>query len=241
MFVDGLTDGEKKKDVKNRRFLSPALAPVLNLILLSCPLQGQITLRDGWAIRFAKEVKARGEQVSSVTYSASGWYSTGAPATVLAVLVKHGVYPDPYFGTNLATIPGYNPDEWIRQDMPKDSPFNVPWWYRTQFALPLTYKGTNIRLHLDGINYKAVVWLNGHMVADNSQVEGPYRHFDLDITRYARPGETNCLALEITPPTGTDLTIRWMQGTRTPPDRDTGIWYDVSISSSGPVRMAIRS
>ena len=29
-----------------------------------------------------------------------------------------------------------------------------------------------------------------------------------------------------------------MQGTRTPPDRDTGIWYDVSISSSGPVRMA---
>ena len=107
----------------NRCFLSPALlAPVLNLILLSCPLQGQITLRDGWAIRSAKEVNATGEQVSSVTYSPSGWYSTSAPATVLAVLVKHGVYPDPYFGTNLATIPGYNPNEWIRQDMPKDSP-----------------------------------------------------------------------------------------------------------------------
>jgi hypothetical protein len=60
----------------NRRFLSPALlALVLNLILLSCPLQGQITLRDGWALRSAKEVKATGEQVSSVTYSASGWYS----------------------------------------------------------------------------------------------------------------------------------------------------------------------
>ena len=50
-------------------------------------------------------------------------------------------------------------------------------------------------------------------------------------------GKNNCLALEIFPPKGTDLTITWVDWNPTPPDRGMGIWYDVSIHSTGPVEI----
>jgi len=216
---------------------SAVLTAGLALVLLNLPSYGRIVVRDGWTLHSAATENAGGESISSVGFSAREAYKMSVPATVLAVLVKNGVYPDPYYGTNLLRIPGYRNRAWQTLDMPEGSPFDVSWWFRTEFALPASYQGKNIRLHLDGINYKAGVWFNGRMVADDSVVEGPYRRFDLDITRFAKPGERNCLALKITPPKGTDLTVRWMQGTQTPPDLNTGIWYDVSLTATGPVRL----
>ena len=66
-------------------------------------------------------------------------------------------------------------------------------------------------------------------------VEGAYRLYNFNINRICTAGKQNCLALEIFPPKGNDLTITWVDWNPTPPDRGMGIWYDVSVSSTGPV------
>jgi len=193
----------------------------------------KLFLKDNWAIQSSEEVKEEGKSISTTKYNPEGWYPTSIPTTILAALVENEVYPDPYYGTNIESIPGYTSGR--REDMPEDSPFIVPWWYRTEFKLPGNYKEKNIWLHFHSINYKANVWLNGNLIADTSTVEGAYRLFDFDITDYALPGENNSLALEIFPPEGMDLTITWVDWNPTPPDRAMGIWYDVFINSTGPV------
>jgi len=208
-------------------------------IVLSVPAQVVLGnhVISNWQIRAAGNAGSGGPEISRVNYDAGEWYRAKDASTVLAALVANGVYPDPYYGTNLATIPGYRPGSWQTLDMPEDSPFNVHWWYRSEFEIPAEYVGKHIYLSLHGINYKANVWMNGRSVADSTGVEGPYRSFELDVTPYAVPGEQNAVALEIVPPRGRDLSIRWMQGTRTPPDKDTGIWYDVRLSTGGPVHL----
>ncbi len=193
--------------------------------------EGKLLLKDNWAIQSSAKVTADGSTISSLAYNPDGWYPTTMPSTVLAALYANGQFQDPYYGTNFEKLPGY----YTRFDrgMPENSPFRVPWWYRTVFKIPAELQGKNIWLNLHSINYKANIWLNGKMVADTSEIEGAYRLFDLDITRYAEPGKDNCLAFEIFPPKGMDLTITWVDWNPTPPDRAMGIWYDVFIQSTG--------
>ncbi|HEX2975983.1 MAG TPA: glycoside hydrolase family 2 protein [Bacteroidales bacterium] len=194
---------------------------------------GGLLLRDGWLIQSSAQVKDKGPAVSDVMYNPQGWYPTSVPSTVFGTLVGNKVYPDPYFGTNIESVPGYTKER--DRKMPADSPYSVPWWYRTVFSLPKNMKGQNIFIDFHSINYQANIWLNGQLVADTNQVEGAYRLYNLNITKYARPGEKNCLALEIFPPKGNDLTITWVDWNPTPPDRGMGIWYDVKVHATGPV------
>ena len=197
-----------------------------------------LILKDNWSIQSSKVINTDGKEISTIGFPPDGWYYTTVPTTVLYALVKNNVYPNPYYGTNLMKIPGFLIHHQYLWDMPKDTPFSVPWWYRTVFNLPANYKGKYLWLKLHGINYKANIWLNGHLIADTSAIEGPYRLYNLDITRSAVAGRKNCLALEIIPPLkGTDLSIRWMEGTQMPPDRDTGVWYDVKIIATGALRL----
>jgi exo-1,4-beta-D-glucosaminidase len=196
---------------------------------------GKMMLRDNWAIQSSSEVKEDGRVISSATFDTGKWYPATVPSTVLGTLVANKVYPDPYYGTNIESIPGYTSSR--KNEMPANSPFRVAWWYRTVFTLPADLRGMNTWLRFHSINYKANIWLNGHLLADTSEIQGAYRLYDLNISDFAAPGKKNCLALEIFPPKGTDLTITWVDWNPTPPDRGMGIWYDVSIHSSGPVEM----
>jgi exo-1,4-beta-D-glucosaminidase len=206
-------------------------------MLLSCSqkkeAENQLILKDNWAIQSSDSVKDDGASISSVEYRTEGWFPTTAPTTVLAALVRNKLYTDPYYGTNINLLPGHitNRD----RHMPDDSPFGVPWWYRTVFHVPSDFKGKNIWLHLNSINYQANIWINGKLMADTSQIEGAYRLYDLNIADYVNPGKENCLAFEIYPPEGNDLTITWVDWNPTPPDRGMGIWYDVSIQATGKV------
>jgi exo-1,4-beta-D-glucosaminidase len=193
----------------------------------------KLFLKDNWTIQSSEKITADGTTISSLAYDPEGWYPASVPTTVLAALIENKVYPDPYYGTNFESIPGYYTGFDAR--MPDDSPFRVPWWYRTEFKIPAEYQGKNLWLNFHSINYKANIWLNGKLIADTSKIEGAYRLFDLNITDYADPGTDNCLALEIFPPKGMDLTITWVDWNPTPPDRAMGIWYDVFIQPTGPV------
>ena len=150
-------------------------------------------------------------------------------------LVANKVYPDPYYGTNIESVPGYTADR--RAVVQENNPFRAAWWYRTEFSLPSAEKSSHHWLQFQSINYKANIWLNGQLIADTNIIEGAYRLYNLDITQYAISGKTNCLALEIFPPKGMDLTITWVDWNPTPPDHGMGIWYDVFVRSTGPVNI----
>ncbi len=195
--------------------------------------EGKLFLKDNWTIQSSQKITTDGNDISSLYFDPEGWYPTSVPSTVLAALIANGLYPDPYYGTNFESLPGYY--KGFDAGMPDNSPFSVPWWYRTEFKLPAEFQGKNLWLNFQSINYKANIWLNGKLIADTTEIEGAYRLFDLDITDYAEAGTDNCLALEIFPPKGMDLTITWVDWNPTPPDRAMGIWYDVFIKSTGSV------
>src|SRR5205814_10349156 len=106
----------------------------------------RLELREGWSLQASPRVAANGEQLSLPGYVTTDWYPISVPSTVLAGLVKNGVYPDPFVLNNLAAI--------ARRD------FAEPYWYRNEFELPAEFAGPATWLRLDGINYRADVWLN---------------------------------------------------------------------------------
>lgn len=227
------------KQMGIRNYFSLLIA-VFNIVIFLIAPQDKIfaqTIIKNWTIQSSSSVQGSGDIISTVNYNDDSWYPTTGASTVLAALVKNGVYPDPYYGTNLSDIPGNRPGYSSRLDMPEGSPFNVHWWYRSEFRIPVNQDRNNIYLLLHSVNYKANVWINGRLVADSNKIEGAFRLFELDITDYLKPDKMNAIAFEIVPPTGTDPSIRWMQGTHLPPDNDAGIWYDVKIKSGGSIHI----
>ena len=89
--------------------------------------------------------------------------------------MKDKVYPDPYTGMNLRSLPGTTYpvfDDFSNIMMPPSSPFRQSWWYRTEFNLPKEYSGKTLWLGFDGINYRANVWMNGVKVASSEELAG---------------------------------------------------------------------
>ncbi len=198
----------------------------------------KLILRDGWQIQSSTAVAAKANVVSQPGFNPQGWYPTSVPSTVLAALVENKVHPDPYFGMNLRLIPGTSYEigrNFSNLPMPSDSPFRVSWWYRAEFRIPASMQGKTLWLHLNGINYRANIWLNGQQAASADEVAGAFRVYKFEITRNARVGEANCLAVEVFPPGPDDLAITWVDWNPAPPDKNMGLWQDVYLTSSGPV------
>jgi exo-1,4-beta-D-glucosaminidase len=197
-------------------------------------------LRDHWAIRSSADVREDGPQISIPGFDVRDWYPATLPSTVLSALVDNEVYLDPYFGMNLRTIPGTAYpifSDFAVIKMPPDSPFRHSWWYRTEFKMPTQYGGRTVWLCFDGINYRANVWMNGREIASSKQVAGMWRLFNFEITSQSQPGETNALAIEVFPPQPRDLAITLVDWAPMPPDKEMGIWRDVSIRATGPVAL----
>jgi len=104
-------------------------------------------------------------------------------------------------------------------------------------TLPAGLRGKTLWLHFGGINFRANIWLNGKRIAASDQVAGAYRVYEFNVTETARVGETNVLAVEVFPPQPNDLAITWVDWNPAPPDKNMGLWREVSITSSGPVAL----
>ena len=196
----------------------------------------RIDLKKGWAIQSSAKVTQKGDEISTGKFQPSGWTAASVPTTVVAALVANKVYPDPYFGENLQLIPGTPTGRGQNAATPADSPFAVPWWYRTTFNLPAATKGKRLWLNFDAINYKANIWLNGHQIGKAEDVIGMYRMFEFDITDVAVTG-SNALAVEVTMPAQNDFTITFVDWNPMPADKDMGLVRDVYILTSGPVSL----
>ena len=159
---------------------------------------------------------------------------------MVAALVADKTFPDPYFGDNLRSIPGttYPIGKMFSVlSMPKDSPFRCSWWYRTEFRAPKAFDGQHVWLNFGGINNRANIWLNGKKIADSREIAGAYREYEFDITPLLARDGPNTLAVEVTAQTEKDLGINWVDWNPTPPDKDMGIWREVSVRATGPVEI----
>jgi exo-1,4-beta-D-glucosaminidase len=200
----------------------------------------RLVLHDGWSLQSSEKAHESGEVLSRPGFDTTGWYAITVPNTVVGALVENGTYPDPYFGMNLRSLPGMTypiAKNFELLPMSPDSPFARSWWYRKEFDLPAALGGRAAALHLDGVNYRANVWLNGHRLADASETAGAFRRHDLDITRWAHAGGRNALAVEVFAPTPTDLAVNWVDWNPMPPDKNMGLWGDVSVTDSGAIAL----
>ena len=199
----------------------------------------RLELREGWAIQSSAAVSSTGEDVSRAGFATQGWHRASVPTTVVSALVADGTYPDPYVGTNLRTIPGtsYKPGtNFSNVPMPEGSPFAVPWWYRTEFALPQEAAGRTLWLRLGGVNFRFDAWLNGTKIADAAKTAGAFRVHEIDVSAVARPGR-NALAVLVTAPTPHDLAITFVDWNPMPPDKVMGLYRPVTLTASGPVAL----
>jgi exo-1,4-beta-D-glucosaminidase len=204
-----------------------------------------LPLDKDWRLQSSEKAREGGQILSTAGFEPLDWYSTEVPSTVLAALVENGVYPDPYYSDNLTKIPGYKEGRWLA--MPEDSPFRHPWWYRTEFEIPMEFAGKNLALCFDGINYRADIWLNGNKIAGRDEAIGMFRRFEFDATIHSKVGDKNALAVEIIAPgqisdknyrtKQLEATTGWDDHNPQPPDLNMGIWEDVYLLACGSVRL----
>jgi exo-1,4-beta-D-glucosaminidase len=215
------------------------LAVLLGGAIASAAEDLRLALRDGWAIESSAKVTAGGEALSRPGFATAGWHPATVPTTVVSALVADGTYPDPYFGMNLRAFPGVAykiGTNFSNVPMPADSPFAVPWWYRTEFTLPPAAAGRTLWLRLDGVNYRFDAWLNGKKIADAANTAGSFRTHEIDVTGAAKAG-ANALAVLVSAPTPTELAITFVDWNPMPPDKVMGLYRPVTIAASGPVSL----
>lgn len=219
--------------------------------------------RDGheggfvWVMKKAGDVGEASEALSKAGYGTAGWLPAVVPGTVLNSLVYNKVYPEPYYGLNNKLTSKLIPDI---ADVGRDF---YTYWFRTEFDLPADYKDKTVWMQVDGINYRAEVWLNGNLV---STVNGMFKQDFINITEYARAGGRNALAVKVYPVDmpGTTKQKQWgapgefhnggdgniglnttmlmcagwdftfLDGIR---DRNTGIWRSISLYTTGQIAM----
>lgn len=208
-------------------------------------MQGGKYLLDGgqWRVQRASEVSGDGAAISSEGYDDSGWITATVPGTVLMSYVNIGAVPNPNLADNIMQI--------------SEAFFNSNFWYRNEFEVPQSMSGKTVWLNLDGVNWKANVFVNGHQV---SSVAGAFKRGKADITDLLHDGK-NCIAVEIVKnahpgavkekyKVNTDFnggllgydnptfhaTIGW-DWINTIRGRNIGIWNDVYLTATGKVSM----
>ncbi|MGB9455171.1 MAG: discoidin domain-containing protein [Bryobacteraceae bacterium] len=204
---------------------------------------GRLPMAGGaWRLQRASLVRASGRELSTAGFQDSGWMIATVPATVLSSYLNDGAIPDPNYGDNQNAI--------------SDSFFYSDFWYRDQFTAPPAAAGRHVFLNFDGVNWKAEVFLNGQRLG---RIDGGFLTGRFDVTAILRPGQLNALAVRIVknanPGSVTEKNFQspgknggvlgadnptmhasigwdWIPTIR---GRDTGIWGDVYLTSTGAV------
>ncbi len=257
-----------------KKIIIPVIV-LASLVIAGCSQKQHISPNidlTNFRLQSSAVVHETGQQLSEGPYQGKAyWFQVKVPSTVLSGLVANNVYPSPYIGMNNMRIPDASDSLdkiWLLYQysfLPNQkNPWKKPYWYRTVFTLPKSYKGKQVWLHFKGINYRADVWINGHQIADSSKMVGMFRQYKFDITNQVHQKQKNYLAVKIYPldfpgkpahpqlkalgpfypnggPTGDigkNVTMLASVGWDWMPavrDRNMGIWQPVFLSSSGTV------
>ena len=112
------------------------------------------------------------------------------------------------------------------------SRFDSPWWYRV--ILPNTTYPIPI-LDVQGLNYRANVWVDGQQVANNSQIVGTFRRYLFPLTSTNKVvafliwRQHDRALPEYTP--DRDLGISFVDWLPYPPDSNLGLYRNVYLHS----------
>ncbi len=99
-------------------------------------------------------------------------------------------------------------------------------WYEKQVALPREYAGRRIALGFHGVGHHAKVFVNGHLAGEHTGAQAP---FLLDITAWARPGETNTIIVRVFDPlSGTSIYMDTHSLLKV-----SGLWRSVWVEATG--------
>lgn len=198
-----------------------------------------------WRIQRDSLVSADGATLSKPGFhlaNAAEWLVATVPGTVLTSYYNAGALPDPNYADNQLAI--------------SDSFFYADFWYRNEFVMPPVARGKHAWLNFDGVNWKADVFLNGEKLG---RIEGGFMRGRFDITSRVHAGQRNALAVLVeknaTPGSVKEKTFDnpdknggalgadnptyhasigwdWIPTIR---GRDTGIWNNVYLTTTGPV------
>lgn len=142
---------------------------------------GNYILSGGnWKLQKTSFVKDNLDDISKAGYNDQNWIVATVPGTVLVSYLNNGMLPDPNYGDNQFLI--------------SDSYFYSDFIYRDEFTLPQSYRGKKVFLNLDGINWKADIYINGK---NAGRVEGAFTRGKFDVTDYVMPGKKNAIAVYI--------------------------------------------
>lgn len=220
-------------------FPQPKPAPALRA-------DGRLDLAGGaWRVQRDSLVQSGGQDLSQPGFRDSDWVVATVPGTVLSSYYNAGALPDPNYGDN--------------QLMISDSFFHADFWYRDEFtAPPAKSPDQHFWLNLDGINWKAEIYLNGSRLG---RVEGGFQRGRFDVTKLIKPGVRNAIAIRVeklahpgsikektyespdknggvpgadNPTYHAAIGWDWIPTIR---GRDTGIWNDVYLTSTGAVTL----
>lgn len=216
---------------------------ILLLILISFQTlaqQNEIKLNSGWKAKKAIDLTVDGTVISGNDFQLYDWMDAVVPGTVLTTLLHNQKIPDPFFGMNNEQIPDIH-------EVGRDY---YTYWFFNQFELPGLNGGEQVWLRFRGINYSAEMFLNGKKINPDTH-EGMFLREKYLVTPYLKKG-ANRLAVLVHPPDpegapngqgGDGMIARsvamqftagwdWICPIR---DRNTGIWDEVSVETTGPV------
>jgi hypothetical protein len=231
----------------NAPFSKPVSQPVPSVAPLRETAADTWVIEGGWRLQAAPLVASDGGAISQSSLDASRWMAAVVPGTVLTTMIDRGIYPDPEYGLNNLAIP---------ESLNKQN-----YWYRVELKSPDGLSGKHLRLTFQGINYNAVVWLNGQRLGT---IIGAFIRGTFDVTKIwkAGRGETNILAVEVSPPPHPGIPQEqsvkggpgenggimcldgptfvasegwdWIPAVR---DRETGIWQPVELKAVQAVKI----
>ncbi|MDR2919481.1 MAG: beta-glycosidase [Tannerella sp.] len=212
---------------------------------LTLPDAGEkILLNNGWYARRANELITDGNTLSASSFSPEGWMKAKVPGTVLTTMLENDMFPAPEFSLNNNLIPDIN-------DIGNDF---YTFWFVRPFEIKNVDKNKQVWLNFRGINYKADIYLNGKRINTVTH-EGMFLRKTFNITEYIKENGENLLAVIVYPPDypgnanggqggdgeiARNMTMQftpgwdWIQPVR---DRNTGIWDEVSITTTGSVKV----
>lgn len=205
---------------------------------------GRLPLSGGaWKLQRAPQVQATAETIAQPGFHDADWVVATVPGTTLVSFLNLDAIPDPNYGQNQLHV--------------SDSFFYADFWYRTEFQATAPGGGELQWLALDGINWKADVYLNG---AKLGHIDGAFTRARFDVTGKLKPGP-NALAVLVfknaTPGSCKQKTYEkasknggglgadnptfhasvgwdWISTIR---GRNTGIWNEVYLETTGPATL----
>jgi beta-mannosidase len=134
------------------------------------PREREISLNGAWQL-------AAGDPAQPATELADlaklEWFDTTVPTDVHWALVRTGKAPNPYVGLNAKAL------RWVE---------DKAWWFRKSFAVPKDFRGENLRLIFEGVDYYGRYWLNGRYLGHS---EGAFGGVKINVggLRYDKPNE----------------------------------------------------